>query len=563
MTTVSQTRDLWDEAFRRIPKDTKQWKRFCKIVADQEIPGFALSNGTTSSVRALDPGSISAKDMSPIVQNLQSIVEREDIKPVRHFCSKAIDLLSSINDAASALAGLNPYAAAGWGIVAFLVAGAKRHATVKDFCWQRIPILASIVYRYQTYHDVYLDDDALPTSNEHLRATMVELFTQIFQFQIACVIAVKSRTERLKMFVSDSETTQLSQNLDTQEGLLKDLQAVVNRQTDKIRFHDLQQTTQCLQQSLDSRLGLLDAHVTSIKAQINSSERNAVLEWISKTEYERVHAKPTKTPIGVTGDWLLQDERYRTWSEAKGDAVLWLFGKMGSGKSCVTHAVIESLKDSTKNASSELLAFFYCDSTDFEGKSDMSSVENILRILLKQLADSDGGEVLDARLIELYRRQKPKGRLTAEQCIYWISQLASSMGLTIVIDGLDESSVDVQRKLIDHIKSLSSQTDLPVKLYVASRNRKAIRTGLKALGASTYDTIDIAFHNQDPLNAMIDAKIEDALAGSLRWLYVDEDQNLDQSKDVAMILKETADGMFQWVRTVSSLLWSTFAMAVD
>ena len=48
--------------------------------------------------------------------------------------------------------------------------------------------------------------------------------------------------------------------------------------------------------------------------------------------------------MAQTGQWLLNHWQYTNWHLGPASLNFWLCGFMGSGKSCLSHAVIDDLK---------------------------------------------------------------------------------------------------------------------------------------------------------------------------------------------------------------------------
>ena len=71
---------------------------------------------------------------------------------------------------------------------------------------------------------------------------------------------------------------------------------------------------------------------------------------------------------------------------------------MSSGKSCLSHVVIEDIMRLADPKSGHALAYFYVDGSEARGASDHAT--KVLRCLLKQLADPGSyGTIRDAVVI--------------------------------------------------------------------------------------------------------------------------------------------------------------------
>jgi len=73
---------------------------------------------------------------------------------------------------------------------------------------------------------------------------------------------------------------------------------------------------------------------------VESSKREDILNWIYPDPHWQSHCR--RTPDAGSCDWLLQHPTYQAWDQAGAGQVFWLRGKMGSGKSHLTHAIVEN-----------------------------------------------------------------------------------------------------------------------------------------------------------------------------------------------------------------------------
>lgn len=64
--------------------------------------------------------------------------------------------------------------------------------------------------------------------------------------------------------------------------------------------------------------------------------------------FHTIHSNILNTTLSETGKWLLAHETYVSWKQQSSGALLWVFGKPGSGKSHLAGQVIEQLRDFCK-----------------------------------------------------------------------------------------------------------------------------------------------------------------------------------------------------------------------
>ena len=54
--------------------------------------------------------------------------------------------------------------------------------------------------------------------------------------------------------------------------------------------------------------------------------RRKILNWLSPDDSEETHGRHFKKRFGNTGQWLLDDSRFRNWREEAQSSVLWCHG---------------------------------------------------------------------------------------------------------------------------------------------------------------------------------------------------------------------------------------------
>jgi len=56
-------------------------------------------------------------------------------------------------------------------------------------------------------------------------------------------------------------------------------------------------------------------------------ERENFLDWISKVDFEKVHKDIYAKKHRGTGDWLIQEEKFKAWFSGSESSLLWCHGK--------------------------------------------------------------------------------------------------------------------------------------------------------------------------------------------------------------------------------------------
>ena len=87
-----------------------------------------------------------------------------------------------------------------------------------------------------------------------------------------------------------------------------------------------------------------------------------------------------------TCTWLLDDERYKTWNDVNGQAILWIHGDPGCGKSVLSSFLTKEVIRGKTNQLS--LAYFFCDDKDERLRTADAILVNLLAQLLQYIPDT-------------------------------------------------------------------------------------------------------------------------------------------------------------------------------
>jgi len=86
-----------------------------------------------------------------------------------------------------------------------------------------------------------------------------------------------------------------------------------------------------------------------------------------------------------TCTWLLNDNRYKEWNDVDGQAIIWIRGDPGCGKSVLSSFLTEEVIRGSNQLS---LAYFFCDDKDERLRTADAILVNILAQLLKYIPDA-------------------------------------------------------------------------------------------------------------------------------------------------------------------------------
>ena len=285
-------------------------------------------------------------------------------------------------------------------------------------------------------------------------------------------------------------------------------------------------------------------YLESISEWTEVTRRDAILSWTSTIKYRDAHNNRDKKAMEGTGEWLVRHPKYLHWRSSNQATVLWLHGLMGSGKSCLAHKVIEDLKLLTSTSAVMRFAYFYCDGSSEQGRKDIESADKILRCLLQQLSRVGNDGKLMNSIIKVYTDIHLEGHLSENQCSDLLQDLINqSETTTIVIDGLDECSLEVQNSFMCSIAEILEGCTSPLHIFLSSRHNLNIVDLLQDLPVTE---ISVGHNNAEDIEIFIKRTAQQAASRpGDRRKYVKS----GQSQELAVVyrLLEKASGMFRWV----------------
>ena len=257
-----------------------------------------------------------------------------------------------------------------------------------------------------------------------------------------------------------------------------------------------------------------------------------IFRWLSAAEdqqEEHLHRiSDSRQP--ETCDWILKDPRMRPWIEDdRGDAILWMNGIPGAGKSFLCSLIIENLQ--SQQRLSTLYYFF------------RSWNETTCAVMLRTLAIQLLQQNMDmAPLVHQAYLQEGSNKSSPAMKNLLIKLLTSSKVTRIVVDGMDEISHATQQELIKNLIEIQKSVDPSCKLLVSSRDEPQIQKSLGTknclnLGGKTVESIDLF--------------IKERMKG-LQELCPGIDAGLVKLAEKQ--LQDKARGMFLYVRLVTDML---------
>ena len=544
---------LWQKAME-IVKTDEDWERYVAIIdKNAELHGSDVDSpeGVVQIAKKLS-------DQLETSKTTLRLAGRTIV--VRDVLNKVLDVLALSKDLGTALTSLNPYASTGWKGLQFFIQAAVANKEVAALCWDELPQMVRLMSQYQTFETIY-DTSKLKNTGNQLEAALVRLFCAILRYQVVIVNYASSWTDRFKAAFQGKVASMPQRVLDDikqHEAEVDRLQTLADRETIDIQFQALVDLYKANSQELQKALvelqeanlkaqdlgNITTTQLESISEWTEVTRRDAILSWISTIKYRDAHNNRDKKAMEGTGEWLVLHPKYLHWRSSKQATVLWLHGLMGSGKSCLTHKVIEDLERLTSASAAMRLAYFYCNGSSEQGRKDIESADKILRCLLQQLSRVGIDGKLMNSILKVYTDTHLEGHLSENQCADLLSDLINQSETTaIVIDGLDECSLEVQDGLMTTIAGLLEGCIGSLRIFVSSRCTENIVDLLQDLPVTE---INMTHNNSEDIEKFVRRTAHEAAsrAGNRRK-YVSGDRN--QEVAVVKRLLRKSGGMFRWV----------------
>jgi hypothetical protein len=228
-----------------------------------------------------------------------------------------------------------------------------------------------------------------------------------------------------------------------------------------------------------SLLGVFDVEIPLFYGEGTTQAYNRLREVIDRREkcmqdlcvsdprHDKTRIEETKG--GLLKDsycWILENFEFQQWRSAQQNALLWVKGDPGKGKTMLLCGIIDEL--SKVEAKTSLLSYFFCQATD----ARINNATAVLRGLIYMLVFQQPSLVSHVR-----KKYDQAGKKVFEDANAWfalheifINILRDpSLGVTyILIDALDECVEDLPRLL--HLIIEQSAASPRVKWIVSSRN---------------------------------------------------------------------------------------------
>ncbi|KAF9065998.1 ankyrin repeat-containing domain protein [Rhodocollybia butyracea] len=249
----------------------------------------------------------------------------------------------------------------------------------------------------------------------------------------------------------------------------------------------------------------------------NTNNISDIRKWLKAPDPSTNFVASCDKRTPGTGQWIFSDPQFVEWREAT-SGMLWIQGKVGSGKTFLSAAIIENLQANQ----AFLCCYYYFDNRD--NSHTKTNARGLLQSLLLQMATRD--ETVHPALHELYRKSN-HGLM--EPTIAGLSATLEVVSkdlspVYLVLDAMDECS-----EAIDVLKHLAH---LKENLCIAVTSRYL---------AETVDDASWYIHLDDTESFRQD------VAKYLKDKFSHRKLQPELLNEIVDHLNESAQGQFRWV----------------
>ncbi|KAL6887030.1 ankyrin repeat-containing domain protein [Trichoderma evansii] len=312
-----------------------------------------------------------------------------------------------------------------------------------------------------------------------------------------------------------------------------------------------------MQQSTMDSLSAIKTDITASRKAAEKAmtrkERTDLLDWLCSSDPSSIYNTARDRHESGTNEWLVKDKEFKIWETSPG-SLLWLHGKVGSGKSVLSSSVVHYLKHQYDPSPSTALAYFYFSFSDIEKQK----VDAMLASLIKQICSRRSDT---PQLIEKFRDYKTKGERPDNEALE-AALVATTPGFSavcIIIDGLDECPLfnNEREKLLKSLQHILLNDDLKnLHIFLTSRKEPDIDLKIRGLLSSPSRLENDLLAHQETINEDIRLYIGLTLA-------TDDFKSwpADIKEEAKQPLTEKADCMFQYVRFQFQMLQNLSSVA--
>ncbi|KAJ6179439.1 hypothetical protein N7519_009900 [Penicillium mononematosum] len=521
---ASDGRDLWLEAFEKLPRKSQE---------ELERRGMNRqgSESMVDQVKEFEKEAETQRDRS-LAKDWRVQIGDHEI-PVRQTTLQIVHWAEKIGDVAIQFAPA-PGAGGVWAVARSVLEGIDTFDKEKSALLSVVDKVAGAIFCGQVYYEIYNPErTGRKDVVDKLHDAIVALYGCVLELLVTSSDLSSNTAVQFCQAIFD--TTRSCDMLLELEKLEQELATAAGKCEDTARAHQEVIFKDYLQEAQKS-LNRITRHMEHVFQWVNDQERRDLLEWVSDIQYGRHHDEIEERREPGTGDWLVQDGRFREWMDSPLSSTLWLQGSPGTGKSFLTSAVVKHIED-MKGSQMEGFGYFFCNQDEKNRREALP----VLRSLVRQFAAPKGSTESVRRSLQDARERATNraSQLSSSECC---RQLVEAFNLystsVIILDALDEVLDDELDILVEALEDAIAETKDRgrVKLFVASRPEKNI--GAKYGSSSTV--IIQAQDNKKDIEKFVTKEMD-------KFEKKHPNSELAAMKDtVVRVILEKCDNMFLW-----------------
>ncbi|KAK6519344.1 hypothetical protein TWF281_003178 [Arthrobotrys megalospora] len=288
----------------------------------------------------------------------------------------------------------------------------------------------------------------------------------------------------------------------------------------------------------------------------NSSDNDQDARCLKDLRATNPHHDKTRilnTKGGLLADsyiWIRDNADFKRWHNDEESRVLWVKGDPGKGKTMLLCGIVEELKQSAPGTeSTKNISFFFCQATD----ARINNATAVLRGLIYLLVEEQ------PMLISHVRKEYDRaGRKLFEDVNAWyalseifanILQDPSLKSTYLVIDALDECTIDLPKLLNFIVDVLKPSASSRAKWIISSRNWPSIQKDLDNATGKVRLCLEL---NHESISAAVKAYI----GYKVEFLAARHKYNNNLRDEVQRYLLSNANDTFLWVSLACQKLYN-------
>ena len=416
---------------------------------------------------------------------------------------------------------------------------------------ENLEAVSHLITRYAILEELYLQRNS--EASDKLEDMVIRLYAEILTFLAKARKFFQSSAKSKKSFLITSvkltNSVRLAMSIvkfseDEHMTKINILDGQISRLTEVFTV-DIQIDTakgvaamNALLTSLNEPIKRLVDHSTISAQVLEESQHLQLLHWLSPVPFSSHHKRHSESRIPGSGQWLLDHDRYINWRNTSSSSIFMLHGIMGSGKTSLASAVVDSLlQEISTQASSAPIGYFYF--TNNYSETERSNPDEIMGSILRQLTVSyRSSSTVHERVLQEYKGRQEVAkvdgfevtRLQAAECVKLILDTTAANPATIVLDAVDEIQSSSRHVLLSALIQIVQDSLSVVKVFVTSRadsNIYALLSGAVAVRIQNEHTrkdmdefvhqeISSAIQNRRMLNGVISDHLKRDLTSVLR-----------------------------------------------